>query len=103
MYIQNTQTVTAEMKSRSDEIIESGIRDYYVYGVIRKGEMIYIGMGSGMRFYGSFLERKGDRYLILCHGLPRRLALAEEKRYIEQFQPVDNCHHKSPLLKEHER
>src|SRR2546423_1084242 len=104
MYItQNTQTVTAEMKSRSDEIIESGIKDHYVYGIIRKGEVVYIGLGSGMRFWGSYLEHQGDEYLIFCHYLPRRLALAEEKRYIEQFQPCDNCHHKSPLLKEYER
>lgn len=99
MYFHYRQTVTAEIERRSDEILLSGIKDFYVYAIVRSGEIVYIGKGSGIRICRAFLEHQGDDCLFLYHGLPNRLALAQEKELIRKVQPVDNYHHKSPFLR----
>ena len=87
--------ITETMQQKSETIENNGPKDYYVYAVIRRRKIIYVGKGSGERFYVSYVKHHGDDLIFLGDGMSECEALAYERMHIRKLHPEDNIYHKS--------
>ena len=87
------QQIFETMQQISEIIEDNGPKDYYVYAVIRRRKIIYVGKGSGERCYVSCIKHYGDDLLFLGDGMSECEALAYERKWIRRLHPQDNIRH----------
>ena len=69
------------------------MKNWYVYSIVRNGQCVYIGKGSGKRCKLSAKQRNGEA-LILVNGVTHEKALELEKSFIQQIG-IENLENKN--------